>query len=319
MAFKLGDRVEETSTAPGLGNFTMNGALQGAQSFASVLTSNGDKCLYSAFNSVSAWENGEITRVSATVYSRATPDSSSNGGALVNFSTGTVAVWMDLPATYAEALRYSAYSALVVSWGANRATNPVWQVNFATASVATGLKVTGAAAASGVALAAISSGTNENLTIDAKGSGTIGIGSLSTGAVTITPPFTTGSTINGATLNNTAWTTYTTTITAQTGTPTTVSATARYKQIGKIGIAEIDATITAVGSAAAALNATLPVNAAAARFAASCFEYAATGKGGSGYINGPGAPTIVQVLDSAGTTFWINGRAVAITVIYETV
>jgi hypothetical protein len=52
-------------------------------------------------------------------------------------------------------------------------------------SVATGLKVTGAAAASGVALAAISTGTNENLTLDAKGSGTVTIGGTSTGNVVL--------------------------------------------------------------------------------------------------------------------------------------
>jgi hypothetical protein len=72
-----------------------------------------------------------------------------------------------------------------VAVGANGATNPVWQVDASTASVATGLKVTGAAAASGVALAVISSGTNENLTINAKGSGTITLNGTGTGGVTL--------------------------------------------------------------------------------------------------------------------------------------
>ncbi len=57
--------------------------------------------------------------------------------------------------------------------GANGATNPVWQVDAATASVATGLKATGAAAGAGVTLAAISSGANENFNLAAKGTGTI--------------------------------------------------------------------------------------------------------------------------------------------------
>lgn len=78
-------------------------------------------------------------------------------------------------------------SASALTVGANGATNPVLKIDAATASVATGISVTGAAAAGGVAVAVISSGTNEALTINAKGSGTIGIGSVSTGAVTITP------------------------------------------------------------------------------------------------------------------------------------
>lgn len=78
-------------------------------------------------------------------------------------------------------------SASALTVGANGATNPVLKVVASTASVATGISVTGAAAAGGVAVAVISSGTDEALTINAKGAGTIGIGSVSTGAVTITP------------------------------------------------------------------------------------------------------------------------------------
>lgn len=75
--------------------------------------------------------------------------------------------------------------AAALAVGPNGATNPVFSVNAATASAATGLKVTGAAAAGGVALVVTSSGTNEALTINAKGSGTIGIGTVSTGAITL--------------------------------------------------------------------------------------------------------------------------------------
>jgi len=71
----------------------------------------------------------------------------------------------------------------VLAVGANGATNPVLQVDANTASVATGVKVTGAAAASGVSFSAISSGTNEDLAIDAKGSGTITLAGTSTGDV----------------------------------------------------------------------------------------------------------------------------------------
>lgn len=83
----------------------------------------------------------------------------------------------------ATTLTSTSASAFVV--GRQGATAPVLKINAATASVATGIEVTGAAAAGGVAVAAISSGTNENLTLDAKGSGTINIGSVSTGAITL--------------------------------------------------------------------------------------------------------------------------------------
>jgi hypothetical protein len=55
-------------------------------------------------------------------------------------------------------------------------TNYALQVDTNTASSVTGLKVTAAASGGGIALAAISSGTDENLTLNAKGAGTITIG-----------------------------------------------------------------------------------------------------------------------------------------------
>ncbi|MBI4359089.1 MAG: hypothetical protein HY577_00655 [Candidatus Nealsonbacteria bacterium] len=80
------------------------------------------------------------------------------------------------------------------------ATNPAFVIDSSTASQAAGLKVTGAATGGTVAVAAIDSGSNTNLTINAKGTGTIGIGSVSTGAVTITPALTLGSTVNKVTI-----------------------------------------------------------------------------------------------------------------------
>lgn len=97
-----------------------------------------------------------------------------------------------LTITGATSITSTSASALVV--GRQGATDPVLKVVASTASVATGVSITGAAAAGGVAVAAISSGTNENLTLDAKGSGTITIGSVSTGAITISR----ATTINGA-------------------------------------------------------------------------------------------------------------------------
>lgn len=77
----------------------------------------------------------------------------------------------------------SSASALVV--GANGSTNPVFYIDAATTSVATGIRIKGAAAAGGAEIKTISSGTNENLTIEAKGSGTITLNSAATGNIVL--------------------------------------------------------------------------------------------------------------------------------------
>lgn len=84
--------------------------------------------------------------------------------------------------------------------GRQGATNPVLNVDTTVANVVTGINVKGAAAAAGVAISALSSGANENLTIDAKGSGTITLGSVSTGAIVLTR----GLTLPGGTLLTTS-------------------------------------------------------------------------------------------------------------------
>jgi len=82
---------------------------------------------------------------------------------------------------------FTSASATSLAVGLNGATNPAFTVDSSTASQVAGLKVTGAATAGTVAVAVTDSGSNASLTVNAKGSGTIGIGSVSTGAVTITP------------------------------------------------------------------------------------------------------------------------------------
>lgn len=60
---------------------------------------------------------------------------------------------------------------------------PAFVVNTNTALSATGIQIVAAAAAGGVAVSIVSSGTNEALTLDAKGSGTVSIAGTSTGNV----------------------------------------------------------------------------------------------------------------------------------------
>lgn len=108
-----------------------------------------------------------------------------------DLSDGTQPIAGDLSVVGTITGTSSSASALTI--GPNGATTPILKVDASTTSAAAGLSITGAASLSGVAIAAIG-GAAEPLTIDAKGTGTIGIGSVSTGAVTITP----ATTITGA-------------------------------------------------------------------------------------------------------------------------
>ncbi len=98
--------------------------------------------------------------------------------------------------TLSGATTITSTSANALAVGANGTTNPVLKVDASASSVATGISLTGAAAASGFALAVISSGAAENLTVDAKGTGTTTIGSVSTGNVIL------GTSGHTLTLNN---------------------------------------------------------------------------------------------------------------------
>jgi fibronectin-binding autotransporter adhesin len=79
-------------------------------------------------------------------------------------------------------------SANALAIGRLGSTTPAFTVDASTASQVAGLKVVGAVTTGTVAVVVTDSGAvNTNLTINALGTGTIGIGSVSTGRVTITP------------------------------------------------------------------------------------------------------------------------------------
>lgn len=122
-------------------------------------------------------------------------------GANAFCATGTAAISSTLTSA-AHTITSASATALTV--GLNGATNPAFTVDSSTGSQAAGFKITGAATGGTVALVATDSGSNTNVTINAKGSGTIGIGSVSTGAVTITPATTLSAalTYGGVTLSN---------------------------------------------------------------------------------------------------------------------
>lgn len=112
------------------------------------------------------WANGDTITQAALANLETQYDDVFTGGAF----TGLISVTV------------SSAVALTV---ANTGTNYGFQVDTSTASSATGLKVKSAAAAGGLAVSVISSGTDENLTLNAKGAGTITLGSVSTGQIVL--------------------------------------------------------------------------------------------------------------------------------------
>jgi hypothetical protein len=102
-----------------------------------------------------------------------------------NTATDTVAM-LGIANAFTAANTIASSSANAFSAGLTTA-HPAFNVDASTASQTAGFNVKGAALNGTVALAVIDTSGNTNLTINALGSGTIGIGSVSTGAVTITP------------------------------------------------------------------------------------------------------------------------------------
>ena len=97
MAIVLKDRVKETASAPGTGTITLAGASSGFQAFSAI--GNGNVTYFAIVDAASgAWEvnYGTYTSSGTTLSRNATPLSSSNAGALVNF-TGTVDVFCTYP------------------------------------------------------------------------------------------------------------------------------------------------------------------------------------------------------------------------------
>jgi len=115
----------------------------------------------------------------------------------------------------------------------------------------------------------------------------------------------------------TAWSTYTPTIGSQTGTITASTATGRFKQIGKTMIAEMDVTITTVGTGAGYLSVSLPSNSAANNYVGTAFESAATAKSGAAAILTSIGQTALVARDATGATFLASGARVIIGITYE--
>ena len=97
MSLVLADRVQETTTTVGTGTLTLDGAVQGFQSFTAV--GNGNTTYYT-IQGTTQWEVG-IGTYSANTLTRDTVISSSTGGTKLSLAAGTKQVFVTLPASVA--------------------------------------------------------------------------------------------------------------------------------------------------------------------------------------------------------------------------
>jgi len=99
MALVINDRVKETSTTIGTGNFTLAGVSQGFESFASGI-GVGNTTYYAIVQAGSNnFEVGLGTLSATSTLQRTTPISSSNSDNLVSFTAGDKDVFCTIPAT----------------------------------------------------------------------------------------------------------------------------------------------------------------------------------------------------------------------------
>jgi hypothetical protein len=132
MPLVLADRVQETTTSTGTGTITLAGASVGFNSFSVI--GNGNTTYYT-IAAAAQWEVGIGTyTASGTTLSRDTVLSSSNGGALVDFSAGSKNVFVTYPAE----------RAVYEDASGNIASLAVTDINVTNANVATLLTTTNA-------------------------------------------------------------------------------------------------------------------------------------------------------------------------------
>ena len=101
MTYVVGDRIKESSTTTGTGNFTLDGAVSTLFRAFSAVAVNGDQVEYLIeHQGASEWESGIGTWTTGGVLQRTVVLASSNAGALVNFSAGTKHVFIPAQANH---------------------------------------------------------------------------------------------------------------------------------------------------------------------------------------------------------------------------
>jgi hypothetical protein len=117
-------------------------------------------------------------------------NSTTSNGLLIGTTTSSPVIF---GVGNAEAARFAAAGNLILTGvgtqqltvGRQGATNPAFNVDASIASQATGINVVGSAAGGGAHISAVSSATDESITIDGKNAGTVSLNSGGTGSITV--------------------------------------------------------------------------------------------------------------------------------------
>jgi hypothetical protein len=116
--------------------------------------------------------------------------------------------------------------------------------------------------------------------------------------------------------NDSAWTTYTPTLTSSSGTATTTSVTGRYIRIGKMCVVENDIYITNKGTAAGNMMVTLPFTARANAYVGSAMENSVIGVVCRCYV-APSENKINLCQYDGVSLLWVNGYGIYSTIAFE--
>lgn len=106
MAHIVKNRVLETSTTTGTGDFTLEGAIAGYTAFGGRMSSPNDTCWYyiegvgANGNATGEFESGLGTYSASNTLTRSYVSESSNSDALVSFSAGTKRVGITVPSEF---------------------------------------------------------------------------------------------------------------------------------------------------------------------------------------------------------------------------
>lgn len=131
MALIVEDRIAETSTSTGTGDFTLAGSITGFRAFSAVCATS--DTLYYLIEAIDAngvptgeWETGLGTYSAANTLTRTTVKASSNAGAAVSFAAGTKRVALAMIATTDLGVMHVQERQAVGTNGGN-STAGVWQ------------------------------------------------------------------------------------------------------------------------------------------------------------------------------------------------
>lgn len=128
MAFIIKDRVMESSTTTGTGDFALGGAYTAYRRFSAVMSTS-DTCKYTIEaldtngNPSGEWEVGIGTYSAANTLTRTSVESSSNGDAAVDFAAGTKRVMLDASAALLNSFYRSGGTDVAVADGGTGASD----------------------------------------------------------------------------------------------------------------------------------------------------------------------------------------------------